>query len=120
MVYQIKKPEENVYLINEEYGYRFWIWFDDTNSFKEDKLNEYANLVCVREKYFPGRLFEVSVEIIRSARTGGINFYGLGKDEKISIDESTFEGIAYGFKTKNGYEFFSGKEIKVIGVDCAN
>ena len=118
MSYKIKKAPKNTYFIEEEYGYRHWIWFDTENKFSKKKLREYSELSAISRRHFPGEIAEVSIMILRDPSTGTIHHFSNEKEKITVVNESEIKRAAYGIKTENGYKFFFAEDLTSFGIDC--
>jgi hypothetical protein len=115
---KIKKAPLNTYFIEEEYGYRHWIWFDTKAKFSKEKLREYSKLSTISKKHFPGEIAEVSIMILRDPKSGDIHYFNNEKEKVSLINESEIKRAAYGIKTENGYKFFFAEGLISFGIDC--
>jgi hypothetical protein len=121
MVYKVKKAPKNTYFIEEEYGFRHWIWFDKTKKFNKDKLNEYAKISIPSERHFPGNLSQVIVTIFRDPSTKKIHYFNYENLDQLKVkNEEEIKTAAYGIKTDSGYKFFFAEDLPSFGIDCAD
>ena len=119
MSYKVKKAPKYTYFIEEEYGFRHWIWFDSEKAFSKEKSREYSELSGISKRHFPGKVVEVVIMILRDPKTGVIHYFSNEKEKISVVNESEIKTAAYGIKTENGYKFFFGEELPSFGIDCA-
>lgn len=112
MIYEIEKPPANTFHIDEEWGYRLYLWFDSTNSFDPNK--DYGKLSGVSKRNFPGTLLDVETIIYRNPQTGEVCYYG---DDSIKVNEDQLVNVVYIVNTDNGLKAYCGNGVKTIGVD---
>lgn len=107
----IEKLPENTYLIDEEWGYRLYIWTDTTNSY--DPKKEYHKMSSVLKKDFPGFLQEIHGLVFRSKETNEVIY----SNDGYKLDESKIKSIVYILKINNELKAYCGDKIKTISVD---
>jgi len=118
MSYKVKKAPKNTYFIEEEYGYRHWVWFDTENKFSKKKLQKYSKLSSISRRHFPGEITEVSIMILRDPSTDAIHYFSNEKEKITVVNESEIKRAAYGIKIENGYKFFFAESLISFGIDC--
>ena len=121
MIIEIEEAKENTYLISEEFGFRYWIWFDELEKFDKSKIKEYSELSSASSRNFPGTLLEVSIIAFKSNVDNEVVYIDTDTDsnKEIKVNEEKLKSSAYGFKTEKGCRLFSIESLNIFGVDCS-
>lgn len=119
MKYEIEEAGPNTYLISEDFGFRYWIWFDDLEVYNKSKLTEYARLPAISKKHFPGRVSEVSIIAFKDSNSGHVKYLNDNiEDSNVEVNEEKLETMAYGIKEDSTFRFFSVESLSIFGIDC--
>lgn len=107
----IEKLPKNTYFIDEEWGYKNYLWTDTDNVYDPNK--DYTKLTGVSERNFPGTLIEVYSIVFKKKDSQEIVYF----DKSIKIDESSLKSVAYIVKTNDGLKAYCGDGLNIICVD---